>query len=1303
VAKKAGEGYKIEPDHSSISWENEIRSLVRLASLTVLILFVLEIVDLGEAVVLGNDLSVLLKTGLYAIFVAGLFFAYFQIRWINAKRNKITNLGGSFALAGLFISIIPSLIQFYFIDIFSSVDSIYFTLIFGVGLFFAFIGLFFETTRLDELFIYWIKTNIIFATRLIVFSVGLLIMFYGYLNWDFSLSNLVPIIMFGFGYSIGIAIWLNHPYFKLSGSALSVLVSFLGYMIIYSLDNELLVYTEPTNNTGLFLILLGFVANAILWSENIFNFVIRVITYIIDEISKFLNEIISLIKEIINKIDHSIRLFVQFLRDYYKTILRLFFTMVGIFLIYWGGIMFFNNNQPSTILGLVIGTHFMGWWSIVIGIGFIYVASLPQFNQLFREIYKDFKNGVKYFIAWFRIHRKTILLYFQNIIGVLFILIGFIIYSPTDLYWFGAIVLGFIILGVTWWVQIKQIFLDIYKEIVKTGKEIVAWFQLYWKTIIVYSVRLFGFALIIYGFAIIPFGQNTAIGVITILVGAFILGITWRTQTKHAFVYIYSEIVKAGKQFIAWFQLHRETIRLYSTRILGVLFILNGVIFPSLDVSLRVIMIIAGIIVLGLTWLTQIKNTLVYIYSETVKAGKQFIVWFQLHRKTIRLYSTRILGISLILIGCVWIFIDPNIFIGLGTIAFGIILISSTWLTQIKNILIYIYSETIKAGKQFIAWFQLHRKKIRLYTTRIFGTLLILLGFAGQFPVPFLEFILIGLGIILISSTWYTQIKQGSIYIYNEAVKAGNEFIAWFLLNRKAIRLYSTRIFGVVVILIGFVLQFTESILNLVIIGIGIVIISSTWYTQIKQAVIYIYNETDKAVKRFIAWFQLHRKKILLFSVRIMSSLIILIGYFLFYENPLIGILTVAIGFIFLSATWYTEIKGLFVNLYKGIIKAGKDFIVWIKLHQKTILLYSLRILGFSLIFIGYLSLINVNFLSWGVFLILLGIVILGITWLTQIKQTLISIYTNVKKTILHYTHAIYEGLLFFIQFIRNYYIEILRVTLTIFGAIFLFFGLIIPEYLIGSLLILVAWGDLIIKAIIQAIRNLVKFLQNNYIVILQYSLSLIGSFLLLVGFGILINNFFLSDYAIIINIFGNSINMNSIGPVIGLFYVLIGIVLIYGAWYKKINPYLLGVFRKILEFSNQILVSLRDFTSKMLIQLKKLLLSIADSIIPLLILVISFTAIIYGIILILSGIFDTSGDWTNWLANIPLIKEIVGFIQQNPNPTNLLGIWANSSNIELLILGIGFSIAGFVITLLVYLRFEKLKIHNFTSSSQES
>jgi hypothetical protein len=1105
-------------------------------------------------------------------------------------------------------------------------------------------------------------------------------------------------------------------------------------MIIYSLDMDLLVYSEQTAITGLLLILFGFIANVILWSEKIFNSVIRVTTYSIDQISKFLNKFISLIREILGKIDNSIRIFVQFLGGYYKIILRTFFTMVGIFLVYSGIFTFVKNNQVDLLLGQEIGTHARGWWLLAIGIGFIYFASLSQFNKIFKEIYRDAKKTVNDFIAWFRLHQKTIQLYSQNTIGILFILIGFIVYSPSDLFGFFAIVLGIVILGVTWRTQIKKMLFNFLNEIVKTGNEIIAWFQLFWKTILVYSARILGFVLIIFGFVIIPYEQYTVIGMIMILVGAFIIGITWRTQIRLILIEVYRKTIKTGKKIIksikefisySYYRFYYYGIRLIlkknyviilrsSFTLIGAFLIYAGMVtiftpnrinqFLGQDIGTQASgwwLVATGIGLIYGSSLHQFNRIFKEIYRDFKKGVKDFIAWVQLHRKTIRLYSTRVLGVLVILAGLVLQF--TGIFFNLVIIGIGIILISSTWYTQIKQALIYIYNETVKASKQFIAWFQIHRKKIRLYSTRILGTFLILLGFVYQFPVPFLDLIVIGIGIILISSTWFTQIKQVLINIYTEIVKTVIDFITWFKLHWKTIIVYSTRIIGILLIIGGYIYYSEEAFLGFGAIIFGIFLLGLTWRTQIKNSLIYIYSTITKTAMNFFAWFLLHRKIILLSSVRIIGSLLIIIGYFLFYENPPIGIFTVAIGFISLSATWYKEIKVLLVNLYKGIIKTGKEIIAWFRLHRKTIQLYSFRMLGFSLIFIGYLLISRNEFLLLGVFLILLGIGILGITWLTQIKLILISVYTNLKKTILHYAHATYEGFLFLIQFIRDFYIEILRFTLTSFGAIFFFLGFLNKDslfYLLGSLLILIAWIDLIIKVIVQAIRNLTKFLQDNYIVILRYSISLIGSFLLVIGLSIILITSIvdLSDYVITIY----SIEISIIGWV----SLPIGLLLNYIAWYKKINPYLLEVFGKISDFTKQFLVSVRDFTSKALTQLKALILSIADSIIPLSILLVSFTAVIVGIILILSGVIDPSGDWTIGIMNLPVVKQITMIIQWDPNPRNLLGVWAEPNStfsIFQIILGIGFSIVGFILSLLVYLRFEKLKIHNFTASSQES
>ena len=1170
--KQKSNSYKQDLDQLSISWENEIRSLVRLTSLTLVILLIFEYLDKN------NELIFWLKTILYVIFVSGLILVFFQMRWINERRNKITNFGYLFATLGLFLLIIPSSIQLFFENIYSSADPNYLALIFVLGVIFLFIGIFFETTRLDEPFIYWIKANALFVARLIIFSTSLLIMFYGYLNWDFSYNNLIPTFLFGLGFSFGIVSWLNHPFFKLMGTALNVLVSFLGYMIFYSLNINLLVYTETTSNTGLFLILFGLVANVILWSETILNFVIRVITYIIDQISKLLNGFISLIKDLISKINHSIKRFIQFFRDHYKTILRSSFTMIGIFLIYLGIITFIVDNQVILYLGQEIGTHARGWWLLAIGIGVIYISSLSKFNQIFNEIYRDFKNGIINFIAWIKLNMKEILLYSTRILGVLSIIFGFVFTSLEMWLRTGMILAGIVILGVTWRTQINHILIYIYQETVKAGKLFIAWFQLHRKKIQLYSTRIIGFLSIIFGFVFTSL--DMWLRTVMILVGIVILGVTWRTQIKHILIYIYQETIKAGKLFIAWFLVHRKKIQLYSTRIIGFLSIIFGFVFTSLDKWLRTVMILAGIVILGVTWRTQIKYILIYIYKETVKTGTKFFAWLKLHRKKIRLYSTRILGILFILTGLVIEF-DLR-FMDLGTIVFGIILISSTWYSQIKNTLINTYQNTIMFAKEFFAWLKFHRKKIRLYSTRILGVLFILTGLIIKFDVQFMDLAAIVFGIILISSTWYTQIKNILINTYQNIIISAKEFIALLILYRKKIRLYSTRILGVLFILTGLVIEFDVRFMDLGTIVFGIILIFSTWYTQIKNILINAYQKTIISAKELIAWLILHRKIIRLYSTRILGILLILFGLVLD-----LGI--VVLGIVLISST--------------------------------------------------------VKFLDLGI--VVLGIVLISSTWYTQIKNTLINTYQKIIKI-----------------------------------------------------------GKEIIESIVQAIRNLIKYLQDNFNAILRYSITLIGSFLLVIGIGIiLITNLVSSDYTITFTSTTLGIYIDDIS-FIGWLSSPIGSMLLYGVWYKKINSYLLNVFRKILGFTNQLLMNLKVFTSKALIQLKNLLISIADSIIPLSVLVVSFTAIIYGIILILSGVFDPSGDWTIGIMNLPLVEQISIIIQLDPDPKNLLGVWADpkvSFSINLIILGIGFSIVGCVLSLLIYLRFEKLKISNFTTSSQES
>ena len=140
----------------------------------------------------------------HQIFCIGLVIVYLQLRSINQKRDKWTNIGGVIGLFGLFVILLMSQsfwLAVYTIKIIPDSLTIYG---FILGSFLVFTGIFTESTRFDEFLIHWVKTNIGYVARLILFFIALFLMFAGIINW-FTVDE-ASFLLYIAGYFIGL-IW----------------------------------------------------------------------------------------------------------------------------------------------------------------------------------------------------------------------------------------------------------------------------------------------------------------------------------------------------------------------------------------------------------------------------------------------------------------------------------------------------------------------------------------------------------------------------------------------------------------------------------------------------------------------------------------------------------------------------------------------------------------------------------------------------------------------------------------------------------------------------------------------------------------------------------------------------------------------------------------------------------------------------------------------------------------------------------------------------------------------------------------
>ena len=167
------------------NWEAQIRALVRIASLSFFILFILKVFEANLPIF--ADLSVGVVVFILGIFLVGLVIGFFQLRYLNVRRNKITNFGGLLGFTGLFLTGIPCSCELVVQGFFSST---LLDILLVSGLFLTFLGFFAEATQLDETFLYIIRVNFTSIFRYTVtiigaflFNLGILVVFASRNEW----------------------------------------------------------------------------------------------------------------------------------------------------------------------------------------------------------------------------------------------------------------------------------------------------------------------------------------------------------------------------------------------------------------------------------------------------------------------------------------------------------------------------------------------------------------------------------------------------------------------------------------------------------------------------------------------------------------------------------------------------------------------------------------------------------------------------------------------------------------------------------------------------------------------------------------------------------------------------------------------------------------------------------------------------------------------------------------------------------------------------------------------------------------
>ncbi|MFX0013089.1 MAG: hypothetical protein ACFFB2_04610 [Promethearchaeota archaeon] len=536
----------------------------------------------------------------------------------------------------------------------------------------------------------------------------------------------------------------------------------------------------------------------------------------------------------------------------------------------------------------------------------------------------------------------------------------------------------------------------------------------------------------------------------------------------------------------------------------------------------------------------------------------------------------------------------------------------------------------------------------------------------------------------------------------------------WRFPNRHDYFRGVTTTLSTVMILFGLVLVFFQDYQSIIwlsggIIIIGVVVNGAAWQTELKLLLI----QTATAIKNVIV-----------------RTGVTLRNFFITVKNAFIQTIHALIHFIdkSLHTIWDYRVplmRSIMTTI--GAILAITGFLSWILNYVFDI---------------TWISGLEPSFL-------ISGMILLYIAWFYQVNQIVKQSAIAIRNGLVHVFHIIADFLvaakntvIVVSHYIWDHRVDILRALVTMIGIVLISTGIIPADLIdidsnmklvlvIGGIIVLylswlqpvnhfliktliaiknffVAVKDATIQFIQTAIqfpvntyRKIVNFLQKYYIEIIRYSATTIGGFSIFFGFwGTLRQEPF------------------------GLLILIAGLAILYAAWFHHVNQFIIRTIQSIKDaiihaahaianflqnVKNAIMrtfSAIGSFMQKIAIQLNQLLRSIVDLIIPIFLLILSISALFYGIILILSGVFDPTGAlFSDLLLPIPLFGDLLDFLarllQGEIYEGNILGVFANQDPIFQILVGIGIIIFGGVVFLFVALKKEKMRIRSLLKADE--
>ncbi|MHA2388996.1 MAG: hypothetical protein ACXACW_09760 [Candidatus Hodarchaeales archaeon] len=545
------------------------------------------------------------------------------------------------------------------------------------------------------------------------------------------------------------------------------------------------------------------------------------------------------------------------------------------------------------------------------------------------------------------------------------------------------------------------------------------------------------------------------------------------------------------------------------------------------------------------------------------------------------------------------------------------------------------------------------------------------------------------------------------------------KLIQYIKLNFWTVVRYFFSITGFLMIFVGVIFQtryFANTELGIILIISGFLFICGAWWENSIQILRVIGNSLlnfiitirDNVIQvgkylwaKFLGLIEFGRiyiEPIIRISATLLGGFLVLLGIlggsFEFFTIDIPSELFIIVGFVILFLTWRTQIISSFKsmantlwNLFIGglrylweaavgvknaIINAGLAVKVFFQTYYPLLIRYCIFFLGLILMAVAFQPWVSETFDILPFILFMIGYFSSFFAW---------------------YLHAYFRG----IGTVLSTYVSLIGLYQVRYSTDPISWIVVVIGIAANGIL----WRNELLSILRQSWNALIDYIVETARAI-KKSISDFLDHLWSLRWNIL------GTTGIILDLYSIYLLISSSTRIFGFFLLLVGSVLIGVAWNKEI----LNFLQQCINLLSKAVAELLNFASRIWDQFKRFSRSIYDSTFILLFVTLGILACGYGLILVISGIFDPKGAWTTGIRNIPIVGDIIwliaSFAQGRPfdldGVTNLLGAWDAFPEIVLILLGSAIIFFGVLITFVSYIKREDIKVNKvkrrFSSST---